>query len=117
MWLLARPNVLMFGDRTIGFVQALRRAWSNGREAAPVVIEVGAELDRLFATSPSGRGAYIRINVHEPAVRGNLGIGLRGRASELLRQIDERIEQSRLSTGSAVTPAGSEGRVRRESAG
>lgn len=93
---LARPNVLMFDDggwihdRTCHQQRRLD-AWLAG-VLRPVVVELGAGTAvptvRWFA---SRLGApVIRINLRESGIEGVRGVGLAGRAAEVLAELDRR---------------------------
>ncbi|MFA7669886.1 MAG: Sir2 family NAD-dependent protein deacetylase [Burkholderiaceae bacterium] len=93
---LARPNVLMFDDhdwvpdRTYHQQQRLE-AWL-GKVSRPVVVELGAGTAvptvRWFASRLNA--PVIRINLRESAIDSNKGIGLAGRASDILSELDRR---------------------------
>lgn len=86
---LARPNILMFGDRdwlpqrtesrAREQVRWLRELRANG--ARLVVVEIGAgtavpTVRRQAELATAGSGALIRINTREPTVRHGRGISL-----------------------------------------
>jgi NAD-dependent SIR2 family protein deacetylase len=96
---IARPNVLMFGDCDwVSLRSKAQRArleqWCNDVQR-PVVIEVGAGTAIPTVRHFTGQFGvpYIRINLYEPEVRGSLGVGLYGRAAELLRQVDASLRR------------------------
>lgn len=92
---IARPNVLMFGDfrwvseRTDAQHGRLNR-WRRA-VARPLVIELGAGTTiptvRWFAERVGCR--YVRINLREPEVPDDRGIGLQGGALAVLRQLGD----------------------------
>lgn len=93
---LARPNVLMFGDadwipaRTEAQLQRLE-AWLT-RVSRPVVVELGAGTGvptvRWFGSSLNA--PVIRINLRENAIGKDKGVGLAGRALDVLTELDSR---------------------------
>ncbi len=97
---LARPNVLMFSDgdwiptRTQGQLERLD-SWLAG-VSRPVVVELGAGTAvptvRWFGASLNA--PLIRINLRESAVAGVRGVGLPGRALEVLTELDRRWGQA-----------------------
>jgi NAD-dependent SIR2 family protein deacetylase len=103
---LARPNVLMFGDRTWvctrteDTVDELT-AWRHGLQGANlVVVELGAgtavQTVRQFAElATTTNGALIRINPTTPEVPHPRGVSLRMRATEALDGIDAWLETLR----------------------
>lgn len=93
---LARPNVLMFDDAEWNAERTRRQqqrleAWLHG-VTRPVVVELGAGTAvpavRWFA---SLLGApLIRINLRESRIESGQGVGLPGRALEVLNELDRR---------------------------
>ena len=96
----ARPNILMFGDwgwdpqRTLAQEDSYA-AWRERLSPEEVVvIELGAgtaipTVRRLSDQWQAAGATLLRINPREPAVTAH-GISLRGRALEILRQLNER---------------------------
>lgn len=93
---LARPNVLMFGDAQWNgerSSQQRRRleAWLS-TVSRPVVVEVGAgtavSTVRWFGSMVGA--PLIRINLRESAVDRGVGVGLSGRALDVLSELDRR---------------------------
>ncbi len=93
---LARPNVLMFGDAQWNgerSSQQRRRleAWLS-TASRPVVVEVGAgtavSTVRWFGSMVGA--PLIRINLRESAVDRGVGVGLSGRALDVLSELDRR---------------------------
>jgi NAD-dependent SIR2 family protein deacetylase len=97
---MARPNILMFGDTAWlpGRSEAQERrleAWL-ARVREPVVVELGAGTAipsvRRFGEHATGRrGALIRINPREAAVRRAGDVALAGPAMATLQAIDRRL--------------------------
>lgn len=93
---LARPNVLMFNDgdwvsvRTEVQQQRLE-TWLAG-VSQPVVVELGAGTAvptvRWFGSMLNG--PLIRINLRESEISKDKGVGLAGRAFEVLSELDRR---------------------------
>ncbi|MFL9906772.1 SIR2 family NAD-dependent protein deacylase [Paraburkholderia sp. RL17-337-BIB-A] len=91
---LARPNVLMFGDwawlesRTER-QQARLKYWLGSIERL-VVVEIGAGtgLSTVRRFSERHGPRVIRINAREPAIDGPKGVGIQGRAVEVLSALN-----------------------------
>ena len=101
---LARPNILMFGDRHwIGDRTAeqaeAHRQWLRGLRAAGrrlAVVEIGAgtavpTVRREAELASAASGALVRINLRDPQVRHERGIGIAGAASGTLLDLDRRL--------------------------
>lgn len=92
---LARPNVLMFGDwawlesRTERQQERLKH-WLGGIERL-VVVEIGAgtRLPTVRRFSERHGPRVIRINAREPAIDGARGVGIQGRAVEVLTALHQ----------------------------
>jgi NAD-dependent SIR2 family protein deacetylase len=91
---LARPNVLMFGDWAWLDIrterqQARLRHWLGGVDRL-VVVEIGAGTGlptvRRFSERHGPR--VIRINAREPAIDGAKGVGIQGRAVEVVSALN-----------------------------
>jgi len=90
---LARPNILMFGDRDwrparTDAQHRAHRDWSR-RHRKVAVIEIGAgtavpTVRRQAELAAAATGALIRINTREPDVRHGHGVSLPLRAAEAL---------------------------------
>jgi NAD-dependent SIR2 family protein deacetylase len=99
---LARPNILMFGDRdwvpdrsrrTMDGVTAWRRELRGSRL---VVVELGAgtavpTVRRQAELASAASGALIRINPREPDVRHGRGIPIATGALAALSELDARL--------------------------
>ena len=97
---LARPNILMFGDRDWLPVRTEARAaeqvrWLRELRAAGarlVVLEIGAgtavpTVRRHAELASAGSGALIRINTREPAVRHGRGVSIGAPARDALQAL------------------------------
>jgi NAD-dependent SIR2 family protein deacetylase len=97
---LARPNILMFGDRTWlpGRTQARAAEqvrWLRELRAAGarlVVLEIGAgtavpTVRRQAELAAASNGALIRINTREPAVRHGHGVSIAAPARDALQAL------------------------------
>jgi NAD-dependent SIR2 family protein deacetylase len=96
---VARPNILMFGDGSwVPGVHAQRmaehRAWVRAREPARVgVVELGAgtavpTVRRHAELASASSGRLVRINVREPEVRHEHGVGLAAGARTTLEALE-----------------------------
>ncbi|AOS61190.1 SIR2 family NAD-dependent protein deacylase [Actinoalloteichus hymeniacidonis] len=97
---LARPNILMFGDHswvadhTSTAMDGLTTWLRPLRTARLVVIELGAgtavpTVRRQAELASAARGALIRINLREPAIRHGRGIEIPMGAAAAIAAIDE----------------------------
>jgi NAD-dependent SIR2 family protein deacetylase len=97
---LARPNILMFGDRdwqparTDAQARA-HAAWLRAHPR-PVVVELGAgtavpTVRRHAEVASAATGALVRVNTREPRVRHGHGVELPLPAAEALRRLDELV--------------------------
>jgi len=95
---LARPNILMFGDRSWDpshcgpRVEALQ-AWVREHRGGLAVVEIGAgtavpTVRRQAELAGAATGALVRINVREPQVRHGRGVGIPAPAAATLRTLD-----------------------------
>jgi len=96
---VARPNILMFNDwdwiETNAKRQRMRfEAWLLSVEQL-VVIELGAgrAIPTVRNTSERNGPRVIRINTDEFTIDPKKGIGLPGRALDMIKAIDERFER------------------------
>jgi NAD-dependent SIR2 family protein deacetylase len=91
---IARPNILMFWDAawlsSRADAQAARLAGWLASVKRPVVVEVGAgtALPTVRRFSERHGPRVIRINAREPQIDPALGIGIEGRAVDILSAID-----------------------------
>lgn len=93
---LARPNVLMFDDGDWVAARALRQQQKFDQWLAsvsrPVVVELGAgtavSTVRWFGAMLNA--PLIRVNLRESAIGRNRGVGLAGRASAVLAELERR---------------------------
>lgn len=99
---LARPNILMFGDIDWDPSHARPRleehaAWvREWRGARLAVVELGAgtavpTVRRRAELASAASGALVRINVRESQVRHGRGVGLATPAADTLLAIDDRV--------------------------
>jgi NAD-dependent SIR2 family protein deacetylase len=101
---LARPNILMFGDHDWLPVHTRRQAdeqrrWlrtlrADGADLAVLEIGAGTALPtvrRYAELAAAGSGALIRINTREPAVRHGRGVPLPLQAAKALAALDELV--------------------------
>jgi NAD-dependent SIR2 family protein deacetylase len=97
---LARPNILMFGDRAWLPERTQARAteqvrWLRGLRTAGarlVVLEIGAgtavpTVRRQAELAAAHSGALIRINTREPAVRDSRGVSIGAPARDALQAL------------------------------
>jgi NAD-dependent SIR2 family protein deacetylase len=94
---LARPNILMFNDwnwveRTVEQQETRFAAWLKS-SGSLTVIEIGAGLaiPTVRRISENFGPHVVRINLREPEIRLDVGIGIAGGALETLRRIDEQL--------------------------
>ena len=96
---LARPNILMFGDR--GWIEARQQkqyaallAWLR-QVRRPVIVEVGAgtAIPSVRHFGEAARGVLIRINPTEPGVPKGKGFGLRMGGLEGIRRLREALSE------------------------
>ena len=95
---LARPNILMFGDRGFEAARTQRQldrhaGFLRAHRADVVAIELGAgtaipTVRRQAELAAAATGGLVRINVREPAVRHGRGIGIAAPAAAALAAID-----------------------------
>lgn len=93
---MARPNILMFGDgdwvadRSLAQQRRLEQ-WLSG-VSSPVVVELGAgtAVPAVRWFSSLLKVPIIRINLRESAIGPAKGVGLAGRALEVLAELDRR---------------------------
>ncbi|MBI2958786.1 MAG: NAD-dependent deacetylase [Betaproteobacteria bacterium] len=98
---LARPNILMFGDR--GWIDARTRAQHEALEEwlgdvkRLVIIEVGAgtAIPSVRHFGEASRGTLLRINPAEPEVPVGKGIGVRMRGLEGIRAIAQALAEEK----------------------
>jgi NAD-dependent SIR2 family protein deacetylase len=100
---LARPNILMFGDREwdparSGPVLQRLHDWIRAHRRELVVVEVGAgtavpTVRREAELASAATGALIRINVREPEVRHGRGVSIARGAEPTLRELDALLSQ------------------------
>ena len=98
---LARPNILMFGDREWDDSRTAPRleayaGWVRRHRARLAVVEVGAgtgipTVRRQAELAAAESGALVRINVREPHVRH--GIGIAAPAAATLLALEERLRR------------------------
>lgn len=95
---VARPHILMFDDVTWHYERAERQkgrlnGWLGSVQRL-VVVEVGAGTGlptvRRFSERHGPR--VIRINARESAINPKFGVGLEGRAVEMLHELDIQLE-------------------------
>ena len=96
---LARPNILMFGDR--GWIEARQQkqyaallAWLR-QVRRPVIVEIGAgtAIPSVRHFGEAARGVLIRINPTEPGVPKGKGFGLRTGGLEGIRRLREALSE------------------------
>ena len=96
---LARPNILMFGDR--GWIEARQQkqyaallAWLR-QVRRPVIVEVGAgtAIPSVRHFGEAARGVLVRINPTEPEVPKGKGFGLRMGGLEGIRRLREALSE------------------------
>lgn len=95
---LARPNILMFGDRSWDDSRSApvlreQAGWVREHRSRLAVVELGAgtavpTVRRQAELASAASGAMIRVNVREPQVRHGRGVGIAGPAAETLEAID-----------------------------
>ncbi|WP_199441058.1 SIR2 family NAD-dependent protein deacylase [Umezawaea beigongshangensis] len=101
---LARPNILMFGDRSWVGDRSQRAldeltSWRRGLRAARlVVVELGAgsavpTVRRQAELASAASGSLIRINPREPEIRHGRGVSLPLGAAEALAELDARLSR------------------------
>jgi NAD-dependent SIR2 family protein deacetylase len=94
---LARPNILMFGDREWDPARSgpgLQRLheWLRTHRRGLAVVEIGAgtavpTVRREAELASAATGALVRINVREPEVRHGRGVGLATPAADTLQAL------------------------------
>ncbi|MCW0214160.1 MAG: NAD-dependent protein deacetylase [Pseudonocardia sp.] len=102
---LARPNILMFGDRSWDPSHArprldARASWVRGLRTERkrlAVVEIGAgtgvpTVRRQAELASAASGSLVRINVREPEVRHGRGVGIAAPAAETLAALARVME-------------------------
>ncbi|EJO56557.1 SIR2 family NAD-dependent protein deacylase [Burkholderia multivorans] len=94
---LARPNILMFGDWNWVSNEADRQeqrlaAWhASSRRLVVVELGAGGALPTVRRVSERYGPRVIRINPREYAIPAAVGLGIAGRAQDILEQIDNAL--------------------------
>ncbi|MGF6808570.1 NAD-dependent SIR2 family protein deacetylase [Paraburkholderia sp. Clong3] len=96
---LARPKILMFNnwnwvETTVEQRKAQFAAWLKSSGSLAVIEQgAGPAIPTLRRLSEHFGPHVIRINLREPEIQQDVGIGIAGGALETLRRIDEQLNQ------------------------